>query len=343
MPAACSLWPSRSLKAEARGLGETHGCPAILPTAPAQARLPGSLPGGVPVPDLPVGVHGVVPRRDRRHAAALARLDLPRGRPAGRALHGALDRHPVPRPALEPGHPRPDLLPRPLLLRLDLPARHAEPLLRQPAVGEEARQGAHRLEPLQALAGRQVLRARGRAPRGPVRFARRRPRGPHLADRPLAVPLHPAGGQLRRGHAPGPALRQPVDGRPPRRGRAAVRHAGHAGQLPPAPLQPGGRHRADLRRPAGPQPPRHPFLVPGALSPRRAAGPLLALVAAPPRRRTRAAATSATSAWSAARGATTRSPGRNGARRSATCASTASAGARPPASRSSLAPRRRRP
>ena len=59
---------------------------------------------------------------------------------------------------LEPGHPAADALSGALLLRMDLPHGHAAALRRQYALGVQARQAAHRGEPLQALAdGRNML------------------------------------------------------------------------------------------------------------------------------------------------------------------------------------------
>ena len=103
---------------------------------------------------------------------------------------------------LVPDHSVAHSVPWPLLLRLDLPHGHLAAFRRRPALRIQARQAAHRFQPLQALANRQICRAHRRPGRCLFRF-----RGPRLArslqsPNSLLRPVDPARFQLRRPRHP---------------------------------------------------------------------------------------------------------------------------------------------
>ncbi len=226
---------------------------------------------------------GFVPRRRRARSGCPGRSSIFLEADPLAAVPTALSTaHALSRPALEPGHPGSDLLPRPLLLRLDLPARHAATTSSAACKSEKKRgQGAHRVEPLQAVAGDQVLR--------PGRGARWR-RCSGRCSRACSIPSRSPSGRWRCRSCPAinyasgalldALLRQPW--RPVRLAAdaLAVRPAGHAASASSS--RTSARRfflGADLRRPARAQPARHAVLVPRALPARRAARRRLALVA----------------------------------------------------------------
>ena len=191
------------------------------------------------LPARPVRVHRLVPGPVGPGAPAVAGVGVPRSRPPRGGLDGDLDAHALPLDVVEPRRPGADVLPRPVLLRLGLPAGHAAPLLLQRPVGEEARQGAHRVESLQEVAGVEVLRPRGAARLGRVRVGALRPARPDSAAGALARAVDPAGCQLRGRRRPRRVVPGALATGPPRRRRGAGGPAAHGGRVQAAALPPG--------------------------------------------------------------------------------------------------------